>query len=201
MSQKRTQFINLASMRKAFAPKPVALGVTSVFLTACADNRQEAEVFANFEECADRYPEFAQQCEAAYRDALAEAERTGPKYASRRDCEHEFGNNQCYVVERDNGSFFMPFMAGYMLSSIMSPRYYTQPMYTSYSRYSPLRYRWMTADGYDYGDYRKRKFKVGRDAYKAKPEVKRTMKRGGFGSSVRAKSSWGSSSRKSGWGG
>ena len=106
-------------------------------------------------------------------------------------------------VNNSSGSFFMPFMAGYMVSSLLSPnRYYSQPLYTSYSYNSPFRSRWITADGYVFdGDIRKRKYRVNKDVYKPKPTVNRTMKRGGFGSSVRAKSSWGSSSRKGGWGG
>lgn len=201
MTRKRSSRINLDRMRKGFAPKPLALGVAAVFLSACADNRQEAMVYTSVDDCVDNNPEALQQCTAAYEQALIEAERTAPKYRTRNDCENEFGSNQCQYIERDSGSFFMPFMAGYMLSNLMSPRgYYTQPMFTSYSRYSPLRYRWMTADGYDYGDLRKRNFKVGKNAYTPKPSVNRTIKRGGFGSSVRAKSNWGSS-RKSGWGG
>lgn len=202
MTRKRSEKIDLSRMRKHFMPKPLALGIASVFLTACADDRQEAAVYTSIQDCVDNNPEFGQQCEAAYQDALREAERTGPKYGSQRDCEYEFGSNQCRYVETGSGSWFMPFMAGYMLSDLLSPsrRYYSQPMYTSYSRYSPLRYRWMTADGYDYGDLRKRKFKVSKNAFTPKPAVKKTMSRGGFGSSVRAKSSWGSS-RKSGWGG
>ena len=201
MNRKRSEKINLGRMRKSFLPKPLALGVATVFLSACADNRQDATVYRTVQDCVDENPEFAQECQSAYQDALAEAERTGPKYASQRDCEYEFGSNQCRYVESGSGSWFMPFMAGYMLSDLLSPRRYsTQPMYTSYSRYSPLRYRWMAADGYDYGDIRKKNFKVGKNAFTPKPAVTKTIKRGGFGSSVRAKSSWGSS-RKSGWGG
>lgn len=60
----------------------------------------------------------------------------------------------------------------------------------------------MMADGYVFdGDIRKRKYNVKPSTYKPKPTVNRTIKRGGFGSSVRAKSSWGSSKRSGGWGG
>lgn len=203
-TQKRSKSINLRRMRKHFAIKPLALGVTSVFLAACTDNRQEASVYQTVDECINDNPAAAEQCQSAYEKALIEAERTGLKYGNRYDCENEFGANQCREMHANNGgSFFMPFMAGYMISNLLSPRgYYSQPMYTSYSRYSPLRGRWMTADGYDFGDTRRRHMKVGQNTYKPKPTVNRTIKRGGFGSSVRAKSSWGkSSSRKSGWGG
>ena len=201
MNRKRSSRINLQKMRKSFSPKPLAVGIAGIFLSACADDRQTANIYTSIQDCIDDNPDFSQQCQAAYEDALKEAERTGPKYGSQRDCEHEFGPNQCRYVESGSGSWFMPFIAGYMLSDLFSGRrYYSQPMYTSYSRYSPLRYRWMTADGYDYGDLRKRKYKVGKNAFTPKPAVKKTMSRGGFGSSVRAKSSWGSS-RKGGWGG
>jgi len=201
MTRKRSAHINLSRLRKQFAVKPLALGVASVFLSACADDRQEATIYKNADECANKNPEYAQQCETAYKEALAEAERTGPKYDTQRDCESEFGNNQCRNVVRNSGSFFMPFMAGYMLSNLMSPnRYSHQPMFTSYSPYSSYRYRWIGAGGYDYGDLRKRNHRVRPDAFKPKPAVTKTMKRGGFGSTVRAKSNWGSS-KKSGWGG
>lgn len=198
--QKRSKIVNLPRMRKFFAVKPLAVGVAGVFLSACSDNRQDAVIYQTIDDCVDDNPGAATQCEAAYEQALAEAYRTGPKFNSMDDCQYEFGPNQCQYVQGNSGSFFMPFMAGYMVSSLLSPRYYYQPMYTSYSRYSPMRYRWMAADGYDYGDLRRKHFKVGSNAYKPKPTVNKTMKRGGFGSSVRAKSSWGSS-KKGSWGG
>ena len=159
-------------------------------------------MFTSVEDCTNSNPEFAAQCETAYNEALVEAQRTGPKYNSQRDCESEFGANQCTYVRRDSGSFFMPFMAGYMLSNLMSPRgYYSQPMFTSYSRHSSYRNRWIGADGYDFGDYRRRTMRVSEKSLKPKPTVTKTMSRGGFGSSVRAKSSWGSKSKRGGWGG
>lgn len=201
IKSKRSSTINLASMRKGFSVKPLALGIATIFLSSCG-NKQEATVYTSPEDCSSANPEMAEQCNAAYKDAVAEAERTGPKYNSQRDCEGEFGSNQCRNVQSSSGSFFMPFMAGYMLSNLMSPRgYHSQPMFTSHSPYSSYRNRWIGADGYDFGDQRRRNLKVNDKAFKPKPTVNKTMKRGGFGSSVRAKSSWGSSSKKGGWGG
>lgn len=198
---KRSKSINLTSMRKSFSVKPLALGVAAIFLAACGD-KQEAAVFTSVDDCIDAKPEAAEKCKTAYEDAVKEAERTGPKYNSQRDCESEFGNSQCRVVQRDSGSFFMPFMAGYMLSNLMSPRgYYSQPMFTSHSRNSSYRNRWIGADGHDFGDNRRRTMRVSEKALQPKPTVNKTISRGGFGSSVRAKSSWGSSSKKGGWGG
>tara|TARA_R110000868_G_scaffold50129_4_gene160534 strand:+ start:158 stop:793 length:636 start_codon:yes stop_codon:yes gene_type:complete len=201
-TQKRSASINKLRMRKAFSVKPLALGIAAIFLTACGEEKEQATIYTNADECAAANPSMAEQCRTAYQQALDEAQRTGPKYASARDCESEFGTNQCQVVRNESGSFFMPFMAGYMLSNLLSPRgYYSQPMFTSYSGNSPYRNRWVGSDGYDFGDQRQRNMRVNKSTFKPKPTVTKTMSRGGFGSSVRAKSSWGSSSSKSSWGG
>lgn len=201
--RKRSKGINLTRMRKHFALKPLALGIASVFLAACGEQKQDAIIYTSLDDCKNDYPDAVDRCEAAYQTALNEAARTSPRFNSEYDCEYEFGPNQCREVNSGSGSVFMPFMAGFMVSQLLSPnRYYSQPMYTSFSPYSPYRSRWMSADGYVFnGDIRKRNYKVGANTFKPKPTVNRTIKRGGFGSSVRAKSTWGSSSRKGSWGG
>ncbi|MEW9798946.1 DUF1190 family protein [Alteromonas sp. CYL-A6] len=199
--QKRSKSINLAHMRKAFALKPLAVGVAGVLLSACGGDRQPATIYTSLDDCKNDYPDAPERCDAAYQRAVEEAQRTAPRFNSEYDCEYEFGPNQCQYVQTNSGGVFMPFMAGFMVSQLLSPsRYYSQPLYTSFSPYSSFRSRWITADGYVFdGDIRKRNYRVSPDRFKPKPTVTRTMSRGGFGSSVRAKSSWGSS--RSGWGG
>ncbi len=199
--QKRSSNIDISRMRKAFSFKPLAIGVASIMLSACSGGREEAVVFKNADECKNALPDLAQKCETAYEGALAEAAKTAPKYNTRNDCEYEFGTNQCQTYNNNGSSIFMPLMAGYMIGNLLSPRPYYQPMFTSYSRYSPHRNNWMSADGRDFGDSRKSKLSVKPSAFDKKPAVTRTIKRGGFGSSVRAKSSWGSRSSGKGWGG
>ncbi len=203
MTQKRSRHIDLFKMRKGFMLKPLAVGIAGIMSSGCADDRQDAQIYTSVDDCKRDYPDAVEKCEAAYQTALDEAARTSPRFSTESDCEYEFGANQCREMNSGSGSFFMPFMAGYMVSQLLSPRpYYSQPIYTSYSPYSPFRSRWITADGYVFdGDIRKRNYKVSPSVYKPKPTVTRTVNRGGFGSSVRAKSSWGSSSRSGGWGG
>lgn len=198
--QKRSTDIHLTEFRKGWRIKPLAVGISSVFIAAgCADNREPAMVFTSLNDCQSQLPQYTQQCEIAYQQALEDAADTAPKFNSRGDCEYDFGEQQC-VEYRNNsgGSWFMPLMAGYMIRDILEPRRYSHPLYTSYSPYSPYRYRWIGADGYDYGDFRRRDIKVSKN-YTKPPKVTRTIKRGGFGSTVRAKSNWGSS--KGGWSG
>lgn len=196
---KRSHSIDLRAMRKLFSAKPIAVGVSSILLAACGDDREDAHFFAGVEECQTRYPEHHAICQSAYADAVREAARTSPKYLDRVSCEHEFGVNQCISYGAGNGDWFMPFMAGYMVGGLFSNRHYSSPLFTSHSYRSPYRGKWMSADGYIHGDYRTKQKKVRQDAFKPKPVVARTIKRGGFGSTVRAKSSWGSS--RGGWGG
>lgn len=195
-TMKRSRFINLGRMKKSASLAPIA---ASLLLVGCGEEKEVANIYTTLDDCISDNPNAVSQCTTAYESALEEAKRTGPKFASMRDCEYDFGANQCQRVQSGSSSFFMPFMAGYMLSSLMSPNYYSQPLFTSYSRYSPYRYNWMGADGRYYGDLRYRRVKVSKSAFKPKPAVVRTMKRGGFGSTAKAKSSWGSS--RSGWGG
>jgi len=199
--QKRTRNINLSSMRKAFSLKPLSVGIAGVLLSACSGPREEAIVYTTLEDCVNNNPSAAAQCETAYQGALEEAARTAPKYNTESDCTYDFGPNQCQQVRTSSGSFFMPFMAGYMVSSLLSPRPYYQPMFTSYAYNSPFRYRWTSADGREFGSLNKRNYRVNTNVFEKKPAVTRTIARGGFGSTVRAKSSWGSRSGSKGWGG
>ena len=62
MTQKRTGRINLDRMRKCFSPKPLAVGIATVFVAACSDNRQDAQVYLNVEDCISDNPNFAYSC-------------------------------------------------------------------------------------------------------------------------------------------
>lgn len=199
--RKRSTHINLARMRKTAAVRPIALGIAGLFLHGCGDDSQQGRIYSSLDDCRNNNPpEFGEKCEAAYRYALAEAERTGPKFSSEYDCEYEFGPNQCHRVELADGNFFMPLMAGYVMAEVIDEiGDAVSPLYTSYSRHSPFRTRWSTADGVILGDLNTRSTTVRNQDFKPKPTVSRTIQRGGFGSTVQAKSGW-SGGGSSGWG-
>lgn len=200
---KRTRTINLEHMRKAatrrFVMRPLALGVAAALL-GCAQ-KEEVKVVTTIGDCINNTQLDQQQCEAAYQRALDEAQRTGPKYASRGLCEAEFENCR----EAGSGSLWMPLMTGFMVGSMLNDRDrhyggYYNPVYR-YSRPHTNYYnRLMTADGEVIGRYGKTSYTVDRSTTKPKPTVTRTVSRGGFGSVASAKSSWGGG-RSGGWGG
>jgi uncharacterized protein YgiB involved in biofilm formation len=204
---KRTKVVSLTRMRKnwrPFAQNSLSVAVFAALLSGCGDN-EEAVIYQQVDDCVNDNPDFADQCKAAYEYALEEAARTGPKYATQNECVQEFGQNAC--VQAPQSSWFMPAMTGYMFARLMSNNrpYYSQPMYHSSYPGSIFYNRWVTSDGMDYGSSRYSKSKVNLDKsqMKSKPTVTKTMSRGGFGSTVSAKSSWSSkrSSSSKSWGG
>jgi len=196
---KRTKAINLEHMRKNagrnFVLRPLALGIVAA-LVGCS-SKEEVKVVSSVDDCVSNTELDQEQCEAAYQQALREAERTGPKYDSRDLCEVEFGN--C----RQSGSFWLPLMTGFMVGQMLDSRdrhYYYNPVYRYTNPYSGHYDRLMTADGSVVGRSGKVNYTVPTSATKPKPTVTRTVSRGGFGSVASAKSSWGGG-RSGGWGG
>jgi uncharacterized protein YgiB involved in biofilm formation len=193
--------------------KPLILAIAAtVGLSACGgdDYQEAAQIYRDVDHCIRDNPGQEDACRVAYDEAQKIAFESGPKYSSAKDCEAEFGANQC-VDHRGVGgtNWFVPLMAGFLLSDILDGRRYrSAPLYTSYSSGSGFYNRWTTVDGYSYGQRRYGKVKVDKNTFASKPAVTRTISRGGFGSTVAAKSKWssGKSSRSGrsssrGWGG
>jgi len=205
---KRSKNINLERMRKTkpLKFKPIAAAVATALLVSCGNNTREAQIYTSVEDCKVKNPSLIQECEQAYQSALQESANSGPKYSSERNCEAEFGNHNCVPYRAPTGNnWFMPALAGFMFAQMLDRNrdyyyYNSSPVYTSYSRHSPFYGRWTTVDGNMYGSVSRRTVRVDNDAFKPKPKVTKTISRGGFGSKVAAKSSWGGSTR-SGWGG
>ena len=146
---KRTKSINHASFRKSWNARhltPVALAVTAVFMLAgCEKSDETVSLYQNAEDCSAATGNAA-ECKTAYNNALKEAERTAPKYATREDCVAEFGEGQCQQTPaqagtapenqaqaQSSGSFWMPLMAGYMMGRLMGggAGYQQQPLFSS----------------------------------------------------------------------
>lgn len=194
---KRSKHINLDRMRKRplrSSALPVAAAVT-VSLQGCSSG-EPAHVMQSITECKLKFPEQASECEYAYENAVARSDAYGPSYHREQDCEEEFGYGQC---DRQGG-FFTPFMAGYLLSSARGFRN-SAPVYTSKSFYSPFRDKWVNGKGQILGNANQSVVKVGPDAFDMDGRNRKTLRRGGFGSKVRALSSGSGYSRGGSWGG
>ncbi|ENR0227253.1 DUF1190 family protein [Enterobacter roggenkampii] len=200
---KRTKTINHASFRKNWNARhltPVALAVTAVFMLAgCEKNDETVSLYQNADDCSAATGKAA-ECKTAYTNALKEAERTAPKYASREDCVAEFGEGQCQQAPaqagtapenqaqaQSSGSFWMPLMAGYMMGRLMGggAGYQQQPLFSSKNPASPAYGQYTDASGKGYGAATPgRTVTVPKTAMAPKPATTSTITRGGFGESV-----------------
>lgn len=148
---KRTKSIRHASFRKNWSARhltPVALAVATVFMLAgCEKSDETVSLYQNADDCSAANPGKSAECTTAYNNALKEAERTAPKYATREDCVAEFGEGQCQQApaqagmapenqaqaQQSSGSFWMPLMAGYMMGRLMGggAGFAQQPLFSS----------------------------------------------------------------------
>ncbi|ELY3465883.1 DUF1190 family protein [Cronobacter universalis] len=216
---KRTKQINRAMFRKSWNARhltPVAFAVTAAFMLAgCEKNDETVQLYQNADDCSTANPGKSAECTTAYNNALKEAERTAPKYATREDCVAEFGEDQCKQVDNTNtsqatqqtGSMWMPLMAGYMMGRLMGGGgmgFAQQPLFSSRNPASPAYGKYTDASGRNYGAAQPgRTMTVPKTALAPKPATTSTITRGGFGDSVAKqatmqRSAAGSSSRSMG---
>ncbi|CAI0860228.1 DUF1190 family protein [Serratia fonticola] len=197
---KRTKNINKDTFRKSwrsYRVAPVALAISAVFMLAgCEQADETVSLYKNADDCSTSNPSMSEQCTTAYNNALKEAEKTAPKYATREDCVAEFGEAQCTQApaqagmaaeSQSSGSMWMPLMAGYMMGRMMSGGGYAQqPLFSSKNAASPANGKFVDASGKSYGPATAggRSMTVPKTAMAPKPAVTNTVTRGGFGESV-----------------
>ncbi|SMC88626.1 Uncharacterized conserved protein YgiB, involved in bioifilm formation, UPF0441/DUF1190 family [Fulvimarina manganoxydans] len=104
------------------------IAATSAILTGCGDDQPTEVVFDNPTECAASGVDL-QICQAEYQRALQAHLQSAPHFNSQAACEQEYGDGRCLSSQSvaaadgstnagsDTGSFFIPFMTGYLVSS------------------------------------------------------------------------------------
>ena len=113
----------------------ILLGATAFALTACEDDRVDANAFPDKASCEEAakdgtQPFTVEDCDTAFAEALVEYERSAPRYDDQALCEEQHGG-ECVAQQGSGGSsIFMPLMAGYLMGSLLSNnRAQTQPLY------------------------------------------------------------------------
>ncbi|ANM14529.1 MULTISPECIES: DUF1190 domain-containing protein [unclassified Rhizobium] len=134
--------------RKSGHRRPfLALGTiaaSTLALSGCGDQTPSEVMFTSVDQCVTSGMD-RQVCQAGYQDAMRAHLATAPRFNGMAACEAEYGVGQCTEqpansVPNNSGSFFTPFLAGYMLSSALNN-------ITDYSDYR----RRQEANGYYYG--------------------------------------------------
>lgn len=226
MTMKRTKNINQNAFRKSWRSyrlAPVAVAVSAVFmLSACEESDETVSLYTNAQDCSQANPSQAEQCTLAYNNALNEAAKTAPKYATQEDCVAEFGEAMCTQApaqasiagtstpaageqaaqSQSSGSMWMPLMMGYMMGRMMGGGAPSQPLFSSKNPASPANGKFVDATGKSYGPAVAggRSMSVPKTAMAPKPATTSTITRGGFGDTVnkQATAQRSSSSAKSG---
>jgi uncharacterized protein YgiB involved in biofilm formation len=112
----------------------VSIGAGAVVFYALRDpgRTSEAHAYTTVQDCLLTGGVAEQRCREEYSRALAEHERTAPRYASRSECETEFGSGRCEERPGQSGgsSVFLPLLAGYMFGQLADRGgVATQPLY------------------------------------------------------------------------
>lgn len=120
-------------MKRSRSVALLAMGASALVLSACGDSESPAGVYTSVDQCiADK--QFSESdCRKAFDIATDEHKKVAPKYASKADCEADFGVGKCEEGPRTQGGTFsfMPLLAGYMLGRAMggAPAFTPQPLY------------------------------------------------------------------------
>jgi uncharacterized protein YgiB involved in biofilm formation len=111
----------------------VAMGASTLALTACGEKETPAGVYTSVGQCVADKQFTEAECTQAFRTASEEHKKVAPKYTSKAECEADFGAGKCEEAPyrtTSGGHTFMPFMMGYMFGHRSGSYYFApQPLY------------------------------------------------------------------------
>ncbi len=76
--------------------------------------------YTSIDECKAANDVSDTECDSAYAAAQAEAERSAPRYATRAECEGQWGPEQCRSLNSGGGSFFGPLATGFIIGQLLN---------------------------------------------------------------------------------
>lgn len=103
-------------------PPILALGTiaaSSLILASCGGDAPSDVMYSSPDQCISAGLD-RQLCQTAYEDAMKGHVENAPRFNVKGECETVYGDNQCSEQRSNGGSFFTPFMTGYLLSSTIN---------------------------------------------------------------------------------
>lgn len=196
---KRSKQISLRSLAPKLTNKVAKnslqlsmVAASGFMLTGC--NSETGYIYRSVQDCSLDNPGYDGGCEIAYKKALSQWKQTAPRYRDLFNCEYDFGDGAC----QEFPPYFIPLMTGFMLGENHQSDddydldfYGVRPLSYSRMKHSAAYGRWVSAQGDLYGDYRKNQVKVSPSTFRGTKGSARVMGRGGFGSTISSRSSFG----------
>ncbi len=143
------------------------------------ESKEEVLTYGSAEACIAAGVQDESTCRAEFDKAKALHEEVAPRYQTSSTCSADFGYDRCYRQRTSTGSFWLPFMVGYMLAPRgTSSAIYSQPLYRPSS--DPRQF--YTSGGAGVGNVsRDGRAQIVRSQTRQPSARTRTVARGGFG--------------------
>lgn len=180
-------------MKRSGNLRLVLMAAAAVPALAGCESEPTGKVLASIDQCRSQTEVSIEQCETAYRTAVAEHGRVAPRFDSKVECDQQF--ESCTAIEEEGRTVYHPpmggFLMGYLIGNALSgPRGY-YPVGAASPLYRDARGGYYKPNG-DFagnriGNVSGNKGKV------ALPARAMTVSRSGFGSSAAARGGFGSS--------
>lgn len=159
---KRSRSLQLTSLMATVGFSMSACGPSTSVVPVAAP--QPTPAYTSIEECKAANDVADRECDTAYAAAQSEAERSAPRYATRAECEGQWGPEQCRPLNTGGGSFFGPLATGFIIGQLLNGGGYRGggPLYRDRDgRYS---------NGYG-GGYLSRDYRTGRTVANARDHM------------------------------
>lgn len=121
--------------KRTMAITLLALGAGAVTIGAFtglgSSSRDRLRVFGSVASCEADGQIPAAECAAQYQQALSAHERSAPAFATRENCENEYGAGNCVNPSAASGrpSMFIPMMNGYLMARRATGGFQAAPLY------------------------------------------------------------------------
>jgi uncharacterized protein YgiB involved in biofilm formation len=107
-----------------------AAGLSATFVLAgCRENEIPTHAYTNVDQCITGGKYNRGLCQGAYNGAHNTHSKLAPRYLKRKDCEKDFGQDNCYPMLNHYGSY-TPRMGGFLIGK-EDKKFLTAPLYST----------------------------------------------------------------------
>lgn len=118
---KRSRTLQVTSLMATVSFSMAACGAPRISAPASPSGPAEPTLaYTSLDECKAANDITDTECDAAQSAARTQAAESSPRYATREECEGQWGPSQCEPTNRGGGSFFTPLLAGFVVGQLLN---------------------------------------------------------------------------------